>query len=309
MNETTIDILNQQFAVPGHIRFRAGPGGFPVADIRNAHGAGTISLYGAQPLHFQPLVGSPVLWLSEHAVYAAGQAIRGGIPICWPWFGPHPTDATKPSHGFARTRMWQVEAASGAPGGASVLRLGLSDDEETRALWPFAFSLQLTVTLSTRLRVELSIHNPGDELFTYTGALHSYFTIGDIGAITIHGLENTPYIDQVDQRHRKIQTGPIAISEETDRVYLGTGATCTIEDQALGRQIEAAKSGSRSTVVWNPWVDKSRSLADFGDDEYHRMVCVETANAFDDQVTVPAGGGHKMSVIIGVAQSDKLAVS
>ena len=300
MTETSIQQLNDEFARPGRVTFVAGPGGLPVAELRSTHGAGAVALHGGQALAFQPRGQAPVLWTSREAIYAPGKAIRGGIPVCWPWFGPHPDDPTKPAHGFVRTRRWRVLETAGSPGGAAAIRLGISDDDATRALWPHAFELQLAVVVGVQLRVELAVRNTGDEPFTYSGALHSYFAIGDIAAVTIHGLESCEYIDKADDGLRKTQAGPVTITSETDRVYLDTDATCAIEDAAQGRRVEVAKSGSRTTVVWNPWEEKARRLPDFGDDEYHSMVCVETANADGDQVTVPPGGAHQLALIVGV---------
>jgi D-hexose-6-phosphate mutarotase len=298
----TIDLqaLNDTFAITDQLIFRPGPGGLPMADIRNRHAAATVSLYGAQVLAFQPHAGAPLLWVSGHSLYQPGKAIRGGVPVCWPWFGPHPADPSKPAHGFARTAMWNVLAAAGLAGGATQLRLSLVDDDATRDLWPHAFQLRLVVTVGAELRIELIARNPGGLPFTCGGALHSYFGVSDASAIAIQGLDGCEYIDKADGGQRKLQRGPVTIDAETDRVYLNTTATCAIEDPGLGRQIIVAKSGSRTTVVWNPWAEKARRLADFGDEEYHGMVCVETANADTDAVTVGPGGEHRLAATISV---------
>lgn len=300
MSEAEVHLLNERFGAPGRLVFTAGPGGFPVAEISNDHATATVALHGAQPLAFQPRGQAPVLWVSRQAAFAPGKAIRGGIPICWPWFGPHPSDPAKPSHGFARTRPWRVLQADAASGSETTLRLGLSDDEATRALWPHRFELELLVSVGRELQVTLVARNPGPEPFTCTGALHSYFAVGDVPAVAIHGLDGCDYLDQIDGHRRKTQAGAVTFAGEVDRIYLDTDATCTIEDGALGRRIEVAKRGSRATIVWNPWVEKARRLSDFGDDEYRGMVCVETANAGEDVVTVPPGGEHQLAAMIGV---------
>jgi len=298
MSTDSIQDLNARFAIADQVSFVAGPGGSPVVSVRNAHAAAAIALQGADVTGFQPHGQEPVLFLSRHAVYASGKAIRGGIPICWPWFGPHPTDPTKPDHGFARTRPWSVLATMAMPDGAARVRLGLTDDAETRALWPYAFALELVVTVGATLEVTLVARNTGHEPFVCGGALHSYFHVGDVTAITIQGLEGTAYVDKVAGDRPKVQQGPVTIAGETDRVYTGTTASCTIVDPTLGRRVTVAKEGSRSTVVWNPWRDKARRLADFGDDEYTEMVCVEVANAGADTVTVPPGGEHRLGTTI-----------
>jgi D-hexose-6-phosphate mutarotase len=300
MRPIDLESLNDSFAITDHIVFANGPGGLPVAEIRNAYAAATVGLHGGQVLAFQPHGHSPILWISAHSLYQPGKAIRGGIPVCWPWFGPHPSDPAKPAHGFARTSLWSVLSAAALADGATQLRLRLADGDASLALWPHAFDLRLVVTVGAQLRTELIARNPDAAPYTCGGALHSYFEVGDVAAIAIHGLDGCAYIDKVDGGQRKIQHGPVTIATETDRVYLNTAETCAIEDPELGRRITIAKSGSRTTVVWNPWADKARRLPDFGDDEYHGMVCVETANADGDSVTVAPGGEHRLTAIIGV---------
>ncbi len=300
MPADTIEELNARFAIADHVSFAAGPGGLPVVMVRNAHASGTISLQGAHVTAFQPHGQAPVLWVSSQAVYATGKAIRGGIPICWPWFGPHPTDPTKPDHGFVRARPWTVRGASVVEDGATEVRLGLSVDGDTRAIWPHAFDLELTVIVGPALRVALLARNTGSETFVCGGALHSYLAVGDVTSIAIDGLDGCEYVDKVDGGLTKVQEGAVTIDGETDRVYKETTTPCTIDDPALERRIVIVKEGSRSTVVWNPWRDKAQRMADFGDDEYTRMVCVEVANALDDTITLVPGDEHQLETTIGV---------
>jgi D-hexose-6-phosphate mutarotase len=302
MQNVDIQSLNDAFAIPGHLSFTAGPGSLPMVEIHSAHATATVALQGGQVVTYQPHDQQPVLWVSERSIYAPGKAIRGGIPVCWPWFGPHPDDPHKPQHGFARTAMWQVLGTTLVEPDAVQLRLGLTDTAETRTLWPHAFALELGITAGPELRVELTARNPGTEAMQCTSALHSYFQVSAIEAVTIYGLEGSSYIDKVDAARRKLQQGPITIAGETDRIYLDTTNDCTIQDPGLGRRIHVAKVGSRSTVVWNPWVDKARQLADFGDEEYRQMVCIETANAGDDVITIAPGGAHTLGTTIRVEQ-------
>ena len=276
-----------------------------MALVRGAGAEATIDLQGATVTHFRPAGEDPVLWLSTRAVYAPGRAIRGGIPICWPWFGPHPDDPGKPDHGFARNRRWSVLGAAIAEDGATVIRLGLWDDEVTRDLWPHSFALELEVAVGVALRVSLIARNTGSAPFTCTGALHSYLAVGDVTRIAIHGLEGCAYVDKVDGGAEKVQQGAVTIVGETDRVYRDTVATCTIDDPVLGRRIAVAKRGSRSTVIWNPWQEKARRLTDFDDDAYPRMLCVEagyprTGVALDDTITIAPGAEHHLETTIGV---------
>jgi glucose-6-phosphate 1-epimerase len=300
MDTSSPEALNSQFAIPGHVAFRAGAGGLVRAMIENVHATAEIALQGAQVLAFQPRGSAPVLFLSSRALYAPGKAIRGGIPICWPWFGPHPTDPGKPQHGFVRTLPWAVLGTAGRDDGTTEVRLGLQDTPATRALWPHPFALTLTVQVGRELRVALETHNPGAESMTVTEALHAYFHIGDLAALRIGGLEGTTYIDKVAGDQRQVQAGPITITGETDRVYIDTTGACVVEDSGLERRIEVTKEGSQSTVVWNPGPEKAARMADLGDDEYTRMVCVEVANALDDRVVIAPGADHRLAIGIQV---------
>ena len=292
--------LTGAFAIPERLSFAADPGGLPVALVRGAGAEATVDLQGANVTHYRPAGEEPVLWLSARAVYAPGKAIRGGIPICWPWFGAHPSDPSRPDHGFARNRPWSVLGAFASEDGATVLRLGLGDDETSRALWPHRFALELQVSVGAALHVALIARNPGSEPYTCTGALHSYLAVGDVARIAIHGLEGHEYLDKVDGGSRAVQEGPVTIAGETDRIYGETTATCTIDDPVLGRRLSVAKLGSRATVVWNPWREKAGRLGDFGEDAYPRMVCIEAANALDDEITVAPGAEHRLETIISV---------
>ena len=300
MQPLDLQSLNETFAITDQIAFANGPGGLIVADVRNRHASAMVSLHGAHVLTFQPHGQQPALWRSARSIYQAGKAIRGGIPICWPWFGPHPTDASKPAHGFARTSLWRVLATAALANGATQILLRLHDSDATAALWPHTFDVRAVITVGPQLRVELIMRNPGASAYTCSGALHSYFSISDIGAIKIDGLDGGDYLDKVDGGQRKTQAGPITFGGEVDRVYLNTDATCTIDDPGVARRVTVAKTGSRTTVVWNPWLDKARRLADFGDEEYRGMVCIETANADGDSVTIAPGGEHRLAAVIGV---------
>ena len=292
-----IQELNEQFGVDQQIRFYAGQGGLPVVEMVNGFGKTAVSIYAGHVLAYQPHGQQPVLWVSQLAQYAKGKAIRGGIPVIWPWFGAHPSDAAKSSHGFARRLPWTVTAAS-ASGEQRMVQLSLQDSADTRAIWPHSFQLTLTVILDQSLTVDLATANTGNTPFTITQALHSYFTVSNITQIAIEGLEQAAYLDQLDGMARKRQSGAITIGEEVDRIYVETTADCLIDDPAYNRKIRIAKQGSGSTVVWNPWVAKAERMADFGDDEYHGMVCIETTNAADDKVTILSGDGHRITAVI-----------
>ncbi len=296
----TLEMLQAQFALTDELTFESGPNGLIFARIHNASADAALSLQGAHVMTFQPHGQAPVLWMSQQSFYQPGQPIRGGIPLCWPWFGAHPTDAAKPAHGFARRFVWAMTDARRVPDGATRICLRLQDTDATRALWPNPFDLELRVTVGTALTVELVVFNPGQDTMTFTGALHSYFTISDVARIAIHGLEQCVYLDALDHLRQKVQDGAITFDGEVDRQYLETEADCIVSDQGLQRRIRITKTGSRSNVVWNPWIDKARRMQDFGDDEYHGMVCVETANVATDAISVLPGARHTLGAQIRV---------
>ena len=305
MNNTTLAGLNDRFSIPEHITFKAGPGGLPLVQVDNAHAAAEISLLGAHVLAFQPHGHKPLIWLSESSFFEIGKSIRGGIPVCWPWFANHATDSTKPSHGFVRTLLWQVGATEIGDGGSSRLQLRLAHNDETMALWPHPFELELWVTVGPSMTVELVARNVGREPMTCSGALHTYFSIGDIAQIAIEGLDTALYLDKVDNFERKIQSDRLPLSRKTDRVFLDTTATCLIIDPQWQRNIRIAKEGSRSTVVWNPWSEKAKQMADFGDQDFRTMVCVETANAADDAVIIQPGAEHRLAAVISTVSHQR----
>ncbi|MFP4053312.1 MAG: D-hexose-6-phosphate mutarotase [Phycisphaerae bacterium] len=262
-------------------------------------------LHGAHLTHFQA-AGRPILWMSERSWFEPGKPIRGGVPVCWPWFGPHPDNPDLPSHGFARLREWDVLGIENVPQQQTpgeppqrVIELELRDDGETRRFWPGEFALKLTVVQGASLEIRLETTNLGDQPFEITEALHSYFAVSNVGDIRIEGLEGTPYIDKVDGDARK-QQGDEAVTfdGEVDRPYLGTVSACTLVDEGLRRKIVVSKEGSRSTVVWNPHVAKAARMEDYGDEEWPGMVCIETANVHDDAVTVEPGARHAMAARI-----------
>jgi D-hexose-6-phosphate mutarotase len=300
----SLQTLNQRFSLADQLTFVAGPGDLPTARIHNEHARAEICLLGAHVLSFQPHNEEPVLWLSEESNFAVGKPIRGGIPVCWPWFAAHPTDSSKPSHGFVRTALWSVLATRTLDGGETRIELGIDSSADTLALWPHRFTLQLAATVGKTLTVELISRNPGNVDFTYTGALHSYFTVSDAAGIAIHGLADVDYLDKTESFARKTQRGPIQITQPTDRIYLDTDAECVIEDSGLGRRIHIGKENSHTTVVWNPWIAGAARLPDFGDDEYRGMVCVETARAAEDIATVLAGGEDRLTARIWVERGD-----
>jgi len=297
----SIDQLNTDYGIPGRLTFAAGNGGFPMIHIDNGQAKALISVYSGQVLSFQPAAEpTDLMFLSEKAYYAAGKAIKGGVPICWPWFGPDPESLGRPSHGFVRNRLWNVVNTSTTTDGATQVILGLKDTEETRAIWPQAFELAIAITVSHSLRVELITRNLGDKSFPLTQAFHTYFQVGDINRVQVLGLENTQYQDKVDGGIEKTQIGAVTIAGEVDRIYLNVTKELVIDDASLNRRIRIKSAGSKSAVVWNPWAKISASMADLDDSDYQRLICVETTNAATDIVEVPAHSEFRLEAVYSI---------
>lgn len=287
--------LSKRFGAAGRIAFRAGQAGFPIAALAGPHGSCEVSLYGGHVLSYRPLGQAPVLFMSRKSLFEPGKPIRGGIPVCWPWFGPHPAEKDKPAHGFARLLPWTVLTAE-YTSQVTDIKLGLGDSDATRAFWPHAFDLTLRVVLDTTLRVELTTRNRDKAPLTIAEALHTYLVVRDVTRVAVLGLEGARFYDSLTGQEHPAQKGAVHIHGETDRVYHDAQPECRVDDLGLGRQIVLAKHGSHSTVVWNPWIEKSRRLPDFGDDEYPGMLCVETANARQAAVSLPPGEEHTLAL-------------
>lgn len=297
---SVLNLLNQKHAIENHVQLREIADGMIIAEVANQHALANIALQGAHVATFQPRGEEPVIWLSPLAKFAPGKSIRGGVPICWPWFGPHQTDSKLPGHGFARTVPWELLDTKALEDGSTFLRFGLIENDTTRAQWPHPSTAQLEVTVGKALRVELVTANTGSAPFELGEALHTYLQISDVGNMTIRGLEGCEYIDKVGATARRTQQDGIVIESEVDRVYVNTAADCVIEDKGLKRAIRIHKEGSRSTVVWNPWTEKAEKMGDFGPKLHRDMVCVESGNAMENAVTVAPGETHRLVAMYSV---------
>jgi glucose-6-phosphate 1-epimerase len=244
---------------------------------------------GAHVTHYRPRGAAPVLFTSADSRFARGEPIRGGVPVIFPWFGPHPTDPAAPAHGFARVREWTLHDVLGDEG--SVTATFVLAEER-------AFELLYAVTVGQTLGLSLRVSNRSAAPMTFEEALHTYLAVADVRAVRVEGLSGREYLDKVDGKKRKTQSGPVTIAGETDRVYLNTPDAVTVHDPGAGRRLTVTKEDSASTVVWNPWVEKAKKLADFGDDEWPRMLCVETANVAENAVTLAPGESHVMRAAV-----------
>ena len=291
--------LQDSFGIPGVATVEAGQGGLVRVHVTGRAAEAHIYLHGAHVTHYQPRGKAPVLFMSKESLFQPGKAIRGGVPLIFPWFGAKADDPKAPQHGFARAQPWTLHSID-HDGDAVTVTLALGPGEVSRKSWPFDFDARYTVTVGPALEMTLEVRNTGQQPFTYEEALHTYLTVGDVRRCEIVGLEGRAFIDKVDKLQRKTQRGPVTITGETDRVYLDTPDTVTVHDPALGRRLTVSKEGSASTVVWNPWTEKAKAMADFGDDEWPAMVCVETANAAENVVKLAPGGRHVMKAVVRV---------
>jgi glucose-6-phosphate 1-epimerase len=289
------DTLNARFALGPQLQFITGQGGLARAVIHNDLASATVSLYAGQVLSWQPRPAQhDVLFLSERAFFQPGKAIKGGVPLCWPWFGPDPQGRGRPAHGFARTSQWEVLNTAALENGATQLLLGLQLNDATRAWWSGAIEAQLEIVAGTTLRLTLTTFNRDRQPIELTQALHTYFAVGDIGQTAVHGLGGRTYLDKAEGGREKVQSGAVTIAAEVDRIYTGVDGDLEIHDAAWNRVIHIHAGGSASAVVWNPWKDIAAGMADLGDEDYRRMICVETANAGPDIVTIAPGAEYTL---------------
>jgi glucose-6-phosphate 1-epimerase len=288
--------------LPPSVRAETGPGGLPRLAIKTRVGEAQVYFQGAHVTAWQPAsAAEPVLWMSKSSYFEAGKPLRGGVPICFPWFGAHASDPKAPGHGFGRLRDWSLIEASESADGSATVALELASPVPLTPLWPHAFRAVHRVTVGATLTMALEVTNPGTDAFSFEEALHTYFAVRDVRNVTVTGLARTDYLDKVTGFDRKTQGDePIRFEGETDRVYLNTTAACVIEDPGARRRIAIRKTGSDATVVWNPWVAKARAMPDYGDDEWPEMVCVETCNVNVHARTLAPGASHTMTAIIEV---------
>jgi D-hexose-6-phosphate mutarotase len=281
-----------------------GPGrnGLTVARVTGRAGSAEVYLQGAHVAAWAPAGQASALWMSAASRFAPHEPLRGGVPICFPWFGAQAADPEAPAHGFARLAEWEVADAH-EEGDDVVLAFRLADTAASRAsAWPHRFDATYTVTVGARLTLALRVTNRDPGAVTFEEALHTYLRVQDIRATTVSGLQGAPFLDRVAGPTTLVrEAGPVRFAAETDRMYLGTHAATTVLDGAAGRSIAIGKQGSSSTVVWNPWAAKAGALADFGDDEWTAMVCVETCNVRADAVRLAPGESHTMTAVLEVA--------
>ena len=279
------------FEIPGLVRLETDTHGLSRFVVTNAHAEAHVYLLGAQVTHYRPAAGEPLLWLSPLSPFQIGKAIRGGIPVCWPWFGPHPSRSDLPAHGLARTRAWQPLDVAQMSDGRTRLRLLLPEDAETFAAWPHRFALTLTATVGDALEIELSTTNTGDNPLSYTDALHTYFKVGEVRRVSVQGLSGEPFVHST-RKHRGVQSGPILFDGgEVNHIHVPSRGVVMIDDASMGRRINVLKAGSEATVVWNPGEAGGTAMKDVGA-HWNEFVCVEAGTCGDAQIILLPGASH-----------------
>ncbi len=276
--------LNQH-EIPGLVSVFTGHGGLPAIRIETDLSTAEIYPHGAHVTHFQPKGEAPLLFMSGASEFETGKPIRGGVPVIFPWFGAR---EGMPAHGFARLTPWDLLNSRALPDGSVKLHFRLPPDDE--------FEVDFFLTVAASLTMELTVTNTGNSDFSFENCLHTYFNIASIAHTTITGLAGTRYLNQLTGAELTDTDEILRINAETDRIYQDTAATVEIHDTELHRSIRVQKSGSKSTVVWNPWIEKSRRMPDFGDTEYLQMLCVESGNLRENAITLAPGEGSTLRV-------------
>lgn len=283
--------LSSKFHIAGALDFADSGEGLVKALVTRGGMRGELVLQGAQVTGWQPAGTRPVIFLSPRAQLAPGKAIRGGIPVIFPWFGPHPSDPAKPQHGFARAAPWQLDGVDVSPESLT-LELSLACE---------GFALVYQVSFGDELRLRLTARNTSRDRVMFEEALHSYFAVSAVERVSICGLDDRGFIDKTAGMARRPAAGaPLRLTAETDRVYLDVPDRLAIVDPGWNRRIAIEKRGASSTIVWNPWPDKAAAMSDLGADNWRGFVCVETGNVADNRIELATGAEHEMVTRIGV---------
>lgn len=295
-----IDDLNRRFGIAGVAQVVAGHGGLPQIRISTRTAAAEIYLHGAHVTSWIPAGGEEVLFLSEQSHWQEGRAIRGGVPICFPWFRAKSDDRAAPAHGFVRTKLWQLDSIRGGEEGSVTVACSTASDDGTRRWWPHAFRLVHRITVGKQLRMELIVTNIGTDPFGFEEALHTYFRVSEVQKVCVRGLDGVSYLDNTDGNREKTQSGDLVLTGTTDNAYLATRGSAEVVDPVLQRTLETKKENSATTIVWNPWERGAASLADLGKDEWRQMICVEASNILQSAVLLEPGAEHRMASVLSV---------
>jgi glucose-6-phosphate 1-epimerase len=295
-----IDALNRQFELPEIASVVPGNGGLAKVRVTTSLAVAEVYLHGAQVTSWKPAGVEETIFLSGHSNWQDGRAIRGGIPICFPWFRAKADDPKAPTHGFVRTKDWQLDSMTTDGDGRVIVACSTGSDDSTRRWWPHEFRLVHRVTIGRLLHLELTVTNLGSAPFVFEEALHTYFRVGDAERVRVRGLDQVTYLDNTEGNREKVQSGDVALTAPTDNAYLDTRSALELIDPTLHRILRTNKENSASTIVWNPWRQGAASLADLGDDEWRHMTCVEASNILRSAVSLSPGEEHIMAARLSI---------
>lgn len=301
MEDSKIDVLNRRFGIPGVAQVLSGNGGLPKLRVTAPSASAEIYLHGAHLTSWTPANAEETIFVSEHSHWQDGQAIRGGIPICFPWFRAKADDPKAPTHGFVRTKEWNLDSVS-VDGESVTVICSTESDESTRRWWPHEFRLAHVLTIGRSLRLQLIVTNTGQDSFRFEEALHTYFRVGQAKDVLVRGLDGVTYLDNVDGNREKVQPGDLRFTTKTDNAYLNTRSAVELIDPILHRTLRTEKENSATTIVWNPWQEGAASLSDFGDEEWQGMACVEASNMLGAAVSLAPGGEHTRQATLSIVR-------
>jgi len=297
MNQAQIDALNRTFGIPNVVTVVSGNGGLPKIRVTAPSASAEIYLHGAHVTAWQPANADEVLFVSAQSHWQDGRAIRGGIPICFPWFRAKADDPAAPAHGFVRTREWRLESVK-VDGESVVIVCSTESDESTQHWWPHSFRLLHIVSIGRSLKLQLAVTNTGQTSFLFEEALHTYFRVSQAGDVRIRGLDQVAYLDNVDENRKKTQPGDVILTGKTDNAYMNVAGPAELIDPARHRILRTEKGNSATTVVWNPWQEGAATLTDLGDEEWRQFACVEASNILGSAITLPPGQEHSMQATL-----------
>jgi glucose-6-phosphate 1-epimerase len=289
-NTAGIKQLNSAELYPA--RHQAGEAGLPMMVVENKLGRATIALQGAHLISFQPSGQREMLWVSPQSSFETGKPIRGGIPLCLPWFGPGAEGS--PQHGFGRIMEWSLVAVEACIDGSTRVVLELAGDASVSAVWPHEFCFRLEVNVGTNLKLALLTENRSATAAPFAFAFHTYFAVPNVADARVAGLEGATFIDKTDNSARKVQQGEVAITALTDRIYLDVPALQILRIAAGNVKIE---SDAKSAVVWNCWTH-DKNVADIGEGNHAGYICVERCDVDDREVIIPPGGRYQASMTL-----------
>jgi len=296
-----IEALNRHFGISGIAQVMSGNGGLPKLQVTTKLASAEIYLHGAQITSWKRVGAEEVIFLSEHSHWEEGRAIRGGIPICFPWFRAKADDPKAPAHGFVRIREWQLDAVLSEKDGSVTVVFSTQSDDSTRHWWPHEFRLTHRISIGTTLGLELTATNTGSAPFSFEEALHTYFRVGDAARVRVRGLNEFTYLDNTDQNRDKTQSEDLVLTGPTDNAYLRVQSAAELIDPILSRNLRTEKENSGTTIVWNPWQQGAASLSDLGKDEWRQMICVEASNILSSAVSLAPGDQHTMRATLSVS--------